>query len=33
MSREKSTVETTLHIYTRVSTVSQADKGTSLDAS
>jgi DNA invertase Pin-like site-specific DNA recombinase len=29
-TRKKSTIETTLHIYTRVSTVVQADKGTSL---
>jgi DNA invertase Pin-like site-specific DNA recombinase len=29
-TRKKSTADTTLHIYTRVSTVVQADKGTSL---
>lgn len=31
-TRKKSTADTTLHIYTRVSTVVQADKGTSLES-
>ena len=29
---EKASPKTTLHIYTRVSTLAQADKGTSLDS-